>query len=132
MKKGPYREAVGSLNYCAVATRPDIAFSVSLLAQFMDNPRHIHCEGIKQFFRYLLGTKNWELTYGTTENWLEGYTDADGFSQEHRHAISGYILGLFTVAFFSHFSFHFSVILMIPIIFLYFFLSFSSMVAIKS
>jgi hypothetical protein len=26
--------------------------------------------------------------YGATEN---GYTDADGSSQEHRHAISGYV-----------------------------------------
>ena len=38
MCKVPYREAIGSLNYCAVATRPDIAFPVSLLAQFMENP----------------------------------------------------------------------------------------------
>ena len=29
--------------------------------------------------------------YGTTNNWLEGYTDADGSLQEHQHAISGYI-----------------------------------------
>ena len=29
--------------------------------------------------------------YGTTDSGLEGYTDADGSSQEHRHAISGYV-----------------------------------------
>ena len=29
--------------------------------------------------------------YGTTDQSLEGYTDADGSSQEHRHAISGYV-----------------------------------------
>ena len=91
MSKIPYREAVGSLNYCAVATRPDIAFSVSLLAQFMDNPGKTHWEAVKRVFRYLLGTKNWELTYGTTDDGLKGYTDADGSSQEHRHAISGYV-----------------------------------------
>ena len=28
--------------------------------------------------------------YGMTGNSLEGYTDADGSSQDHRHAISGY------------------------------------------
>ena len=37
-----------------------------------------------------LGTKNWKLMYGITGNGLEGYTDADRSSQEHRHAISGY------------------------------------------
>ena len=34
----PYWEAVGSLNYCTIATWPDIAFLIPLLAQFMDNP----------------------------------------------------------------------------------------------
>ena len=91
MNKIPYREAIGSLNYCAIATHPNIAFSVSLLAQFMENPGRMHWEGVKQIFRYLLGMKDWKLTYGITNNGLEGYTDADGSSQEHRHAISGYI-----------------------------------------
>ena len=90
MCKIPSRKAISSLNYCAVATHPDIAFSVSLLAQFMENPGRIHWEAIKQVFRYLLGTKNWRLTYGTTEEGLEGYTDTDGSSQEHHHVISGY------------------------------------------
>ena len=83
MNKIPYREAIGSLNYCAIATHPDIAFSVSLLAQFMENPGCMHWEGVKQIFRYLLGMKDWKLTYGITNNGLEGYTDADGSSQEH-------------------------------------------------
>lgn len=90
MRKVPYREAIGSLMYCAVATRPDIAFSVSLLAQFMENPGRTHWEAVKRVFRYLKGTKDWKLVYGTEEKGLEGYTDADGSSQEHRHAISGY------------------------------------------
>jgi hypothetical protein len=50
MSKVPYREAVGSLNYCAVAMRPDITFSVSLLAQFMENPSRIHWEAVKRVF----------------------------------------------------------------------------------
>ena len=32
----PYCKAIGLLNYCAVTTQPDIAFPVSLLAQFME------------------------------------------------------------------------------------------------
>ena len=55
MCKVPYREAIGSLNYCAVATCPDITFSVSLLAQFMDNLGRIHWEAVKRVFCYLLG-----------------------------------------------------------------------------
>jgi transposase InsO family protein len=90
MRRIPYREALGSLMYCAVATRPDIAFPVGLLSQFVENPGRIHWEAVKRIYRYLSGTKAWRLVYGSTTNDLEGYTDADGASQAHRHAISGY------------------------------------------
>ena len=90
MKKTPYREAIGSLMYAAVATRPDIAFAVSILSQFLDNPGTLHWEATKRVFRYLAGTKNYQLMYGGERHDLEGYTDADGAMQEHRHAISGY------------------------------------------
>jgi hypothetical protein len=90
MQKTPYREAVGSLMYAAVATRPDIAFAVSALSQFLSNPGSIHWEAVKRVFRYLAGTKTWELTYGSEQHGLEGYTDADGSTQLHRCAISGY------------------------------------------
>lgn len=70
--KVPYQEVISSLNYCAVATCPDISFAISLLAQFMENPGRTHWEAIKQFFWYLLGTKYWKLVYRTMENGLEG------------------------------------------------------------
>ena len=47
MCKVPYREAIGSLMYLAVATRPDIAFSIMTLSQFLNNPGVPHWEGIK-------------------------------------------------------------------------------------
>jgi hypothetical protein len=93
MKQVPYREAVGSLMWAALATRPDLAYSVTTLSQFSDNPARIHWEAVKHVFRYLQGTKNLQLTYGGKgcTIGLVGYSDADGMSQEHRHAISGYI-----------------------------------------
>ena len=90
MRKIPYREAVGALMYCAVATRPDIAFPTALFSQFVENPGPAHWEAVKHIFQYLLGTKTLELIYGETDGGLEGYTDTDGATQEHRHAISGY------------------------------------------
>lgn len=91
MSKVLYHKAVGSLNYCAVAMWLDIAFLVSLLAQFMENPGCTHWEAVKQVFQYLAGMKTWKLIDGTTDNSLEGYTNADRSSQEHCHAISGYV-----------------------------------------
>ena len=57
----------------------------------MENPGKVHWEAVKQIFRYLSRTKDWKLTYGVTDKGLEGYMDADGSSQEHRHTISGYV-----------------------------------------
>ena len=45
---------------------------------------------MKHVFRYLAGTRNWALVYGTKVKGLERFTDADGATQEHRHAITGY------------------------------------------
>jgi hypothetical protein len=38
MRDVPYREAVGSLMYAALGTRPDIAYAVHLVARFGSNP----------------------------------------------------------------------------------------------
>ena len=90
MEKAPYREAIGSLMYASVATRPDISFAVAALSQFLDNPGEVHWEAVKRVMRYLSGTKDFMLTYGDEHHDLLGYSDADGATQEHRHAISGY------------------------------------------
>ena len=90
MAKIPYREAIGSLMYAAIATRPDISFAVSTLLQFLENPGEVHWEATKRVFRYLAGTRGHALTYRGEKQGLTGYTDADGASQDHRRAISGY------------------------------------------
>ena len=90
MKHVPYREAVGSLMWAAIGTRPDIAYSVGTLSKFLDNPGSTHWDAAKRVFRYLLGTKDWRLTYGIGKKGLEGFSDADGMSEEYRRAISGY------------------------------------------
>jgi hypothetical protein len=90
MEKVPYREAIGSLMYASIATRPNISFVVTALSQFLDNPGDVHWEAVKGILCYLSGTKNYTLTYGNERHDLLGYSDADGMTQEHRHAISGY------------------------------------------
>jgi len=90
MCKVPYHEAIGSLMYITITTRPDISFAVSCLSQFLENPGEVHWQAVKHVFRYLAGTWDQALTYGTEQHELQGYTDADGTLQEHRHAISRY------------------------------------------
>ena len=90
MKKIPYCEAIGSLMYATVATHPNISHSVSTLSHFLDNPSMTHWEAVKCIFHYLAGTQEFTLTYGTEHHDLIGYTDTNGATEEHRHAISGY------------------------------------------
>jgi hypothetical protein len=45
MARHTYREAVGSLMYAAVRTRPDI-FAVGQVACFSDNPGQAHWEAV--------------------------------------------------------------------------------------
>jgi hypothetical protein len=76
--------------YVAIATHPDISFAVSCLSQFLENLGEVHWQAVKWVFHYLVGMWDQALTYGTKQHNLHGYTDTDGASQEHRHAISGY------------------------------------------
>ena len=83
MKNIPYREAVGSLMHLAIATCPDIAFTITMVAQFGNDPGPVHWDAVKRIFCYLIGMKKLVLTYGGAKHGLEGFTDADGALQEH-------------------------------------------------
>ena len=78
MKDIPYREAVGSLNYLSTCTRPDIAFAVSEVSRYNQNPGKQHWLAVKRIIKYLIGTKDLKLTFRkSTENNIIGYADAD-------------------------------------------------------
>lgn len=90
VRDAPYQEAVGALMYASIATRPDITFAVSVVSRFSANPGVPHWNAVKRIHRYLSGTRDLWLTYGSDARPLVGYGDADGSMAEDRHAISGY------------------------------------------
>ncbi len=49
------------LMYLAIATRPDIAYAVGVLAQFSTNPGIAHWKAVIHLFRYLKGTLNYDI-----------------------------------------------------------------------
>ena len=63
MENIPYIKAVGSLMYLATMTRPDIAFTVGVLARFNSNPGPAHWKAVKHLFCYLKGTTDIRLEY---------------------------------------------------------------------
>lgn len=92
----PYRQAVGSLLYLAVKTRPDISFAVSTLSRFVSKPTVIHVEAVKRVFRYLAGTSGLSITFGGMEDLCAfGYSDADfGGDLTGRYSTTGYLVHL--------------------------------------
>jgi hypothetical protein len=90
MRNIPYHEAVESLMYASLGTRPDITYAVQTLSCFSIKPRPAHWDAVKHVFRYLKGTRDLWLLYGGKRGNLVGYADADGNMAEDHHAISGY------------------------------------------
>ncbi|XP_070668660.1 secreted RxLR effector protein 161-like [Malus domestica] len=91
----PYLSAIGALLYLAQCTRPDIAFSVNMLARYSSAPTIHHWKGIKDILRYLCGTTNMGLFYlekSTNDQILAGYANAGFPSDLHKaRSQTGYV-----------------------------------------
>ncbi|XP_050147281.1 uncharacterized mitochondrial protein AtMg00810-like [Malus sylvestris] len=72
-----YQRLVGRLIYLTI-TRPDIAFAVSLVSQFMHSPTMDHLQVVKRILRYLKGSVGRGLLMqNNVHTHILGYTDAD-------------------------------------------------------
>jgi hypothetical protein len=93
-----YSQIVGSLMWAMVLTRPDIAFVLGRLSQYMSKPAKHHGSALKSLMRYIRSTVKQKLRFGpggAHENQLAVYTDADWASDKSdRKSISGGI-GMF-------------------------------------
>ncbi|SCZ92786.1 BZ3500_MvSof-1268-A1-R1_C147g00779 [Microbotryum saponariae] len=75
-----YLQAIGSLLYISLGTRPDIAFAVSYLSRFANNPGRRHWIAVKHVLRYLRATYRDELLYArgpAKVTGVVGYSDAN-------------------------------------------------------
>ncbi|KAH9110641.1 hypothetical protein AeMF1_014629 [Aphanomyces euteiches] len=75
----PYRRIVGSLLYCAMATRPDIVHAVNQLSRHLSKPHQIHMNMARRVITYLLHTRNVGLSYNGAYNGsdkLIGFSDS--------------------------------------------------------
>lgn len=93
LKKIPYQNAIGSLMYLLQATRPDIAYAVSLLSRFNNSYNKSHWSAVKNLLRYVKGTSQLGLTFtknGATE--VFGYCDASYASDKDDYkSVTGYV-----------------------------------------
>lgn len=87
-----YQQAIGSLLYAMIFSRPDIAFVVGKLSQFMSDPAKHHGHALKNLLRYLRSTMNQKLRFGPggAREYLTIYSDADWANDKSdRKSISG-------------------------------------------
>jgi hypothetical protein len=76
--KNDYLKLIGSLNYLAVFTRPDILYALSTCAQKCTKPTFKDFRKVRRIFCYLLGTIDKGITFSTknTNIQLQAYVDA--------------------------------------------------------
>ena len=89
--RGRYQRLVGKLIYLS-HTRPDIAFAVSVVSQFMHSPRASHHDAVLRILRYLKSAPGKGLFFARHDHLrVEAYTDADwAGSITDRRSTSGY------------------------------------------
>jgi hypothetical protein len=104
MKSIPYINILGAVAYLAIATRPDIAYAVSVLSRFSKNPGKAHWAALKRLLRYLKGTLEVVLRYAPDASSDESelftsYCDADhGGNPDNGRSTSGFIIKMGTGA----------------------------------
>ena len=89
--KGSYQRLVGKLIYLA-HTRPDIAYAVSVVSQFMHCPKTSHLQAAHRILHYLKGTPGKGILFRRGRKLtIEAYTDADhGGDLDNRRSTAGY------------------------------------------
>ena len=93
----PLRQAVGSLMFAAIVSRPDIMFAVSYVSRFVSKPESIHWNAVKRIFKYLKDTADYGIQYSNYSNQpnLVGFSDSDFANDtETRRSTSGYVFML--------------------------------------
>lgn len=92
----PYREAVGSLMYLAVATRPDISFAVGSVSRYLEKPAAAHVNAVKRILKYVRGTMDMGIRFESGNDLhFCGYSDADYAGDvTTRRSTSGYVFML--------------------------------------
>jgi hypothetical protein len=93
-----YGQRVGSINYAAICTRPDVSFAAKKLAEFLINPGPQHLEEADRTGRYLYGTRTKAIEYSAQimDHYFQCSSDASyADNPSTRRSTEGYLFSLF-------------------------------------
>jgi len=97
-RKRRYQSIIGNLMWFMLCTRPDLAFTISMLSKFNDAPTTEHLATATYTLRYLRNTANLAIQYNGQNPEKDtpiGYTDSDfAGDPDDRKSTSGYVFML--------------------------------------
>jgi hypothetical protein len=86
-----YRLTLGLLMYLCNRTRPDLSYSVNLLARYSANPSNKHWKALNVLIGYLKRNRGLKMEfkkgYGVMQLWLDA-----NWGGEHKRSTSGYMV----------------------------------------
>ena len=97
-----YQQAIGSIMYAAIHTRPDIAFTIGRLSQYLSDPAKHHGRALKGLLRYIRSTIDRGIEYKPSGSHnasgscppgqIAAYSDSDYAADRlERKSILGYV-----------------------------------------
>ncbi|MBW0503459.1 hypothetical protein O181_043174 [Austropuccinia psidii MF-1] len=89
-----YQSLIGSLNYLALGTRPDISFAVNYLARYSNSPQNTQWHALQHLLGYVKYSMDFCLKYEAKANGLQVWTDAD-WGGEFQRSTTGFVFRLF-------------------------------------
>lgn len=101
------QQKVGSINFAAVISRPDIALTASMLSEHLQNPSLNHLNAVNHTLAYLYYTRDFAITYNGRSNGCQQFEFANSRHAEissdasfaddkaTRKSRQGYIFSLF-------------------------------------
>ncbi|XP_073033719.1 secreted RxLR effector protein 161-like [Primulina eburnea] len=97
MKNVSHSNAIVSVMYLMVSTRPDIAYYVSCLSQYMSNPGVYHWQAVKWLLRYLTSSVKYGLKCSKSDVGVKlvGYVDSNyANDRDNRKSTTSYVFTL--------------------------------------
>ncbi|XP_042005745.1 secreted RxLR effector protein 161-like [Salvia splendens] len=94
MKKVSYANAIFSVMYLMVSTRPDIAYFVSCLSRYMSNLGHVHWEALRWLLRYLKHTSKYGMCFSKCDDGVNlcGFVDSNyANDRDKRKSTTSYV-----------------------------------------
>lgn len=98
-KQYPIKQAIGSLMYLMLCTRPDLSAAVITMSKFTNRNNEEVWKNIKRIFRYLRGSSELKLVYqrDASSDLITAYVDSnwEGDDNEDRRSTTRYIFQSF-------------------------------------